>query len=139
MTFKGIKMKVDFFTSFCVPVFFAMMPVLVLIDVFTLHVCKLAKLYGVKVTRSKSVATFMLVLYASVATAFAVLTKADTSQEAALFGGVVGGIVFFIYNVTEYVINDQHKEWVVVLDTVYGILTWVILFLSVHILREEIC
>ena len=72
------------------------MPLLALIDVFALHVCHLADVYGVVVKRSRRVAGGMLVLYASVATAFALLTVAKTAGAAAFFGGVVGGLVFFI-------------------------------------------
>lgn len=135
-------MQFTIFESFCGYIFVFITLCIFLLDLLFLTKYGLdvaAKLYRLQVKRSTAVAGAALVLYAATTAALASTLIAQSANDAATVGAALGFLVFWVYNLTTFVINDQHKISSVLIDCAYGTLSWAGTFALAHVIRRGLC
>ena len=88
--------------------------------------------YNVNVSANRLVAGMCLVLYALAAGTAAALFRASCAEDAAALGALLGTLVFFVFNVTTWAINDAYRWRATWIDVPYGAATWALLFVVAH-------
>ena len=79
-------------------------------------------------TRSQPIIIMGYILYALLAGAIAASFTAPTLGGAASAGGLIGFLVFSVFNLTTFITNAKYPFWLASLDTLYGTIAWVLMF-----------
>jgi uncharacterized membrane protein len=73
-----------------------------------------------------------LILYSLVSASIASLVQTQTVKNAAIVGGLLGFLVFSVFNVTTLAIKRNWTPIMALIDTTYGIISWSIMLTLQH-------